>query len=447
MWTTSVSRNDFPELVKGAKGLRQRATYVSDWQSFFERDQAALVWSDDSPTDIAVLPQVIVASPEVANDLFAWLGTYAPSYRPLTAFAHVIDHDVARQIDPKHTPSLGALEGACVATILCEVLPHANGDEVFGTALESCGFVIARALSVGYAGVLKDRLRNFWYILHGQPVPPHCEEVWSVITHLTKNSSSSWLPGMYTVGDTTPTARIVEYVSLLRDGRTIPDDVLLQSIAVDQRQHLPESLGLMEGPREQRVAAFEHVSGSLMQGDSRTIMSRAFVLGYLASRIAPGTLEHLSLLRALENRLPGVMLWYGLCAGLSGGTELVQRLGSVGNRILRELRRRESLFDPPRCDVAISELTVLKRSSEPTAISGLASAGRLIVELLPGVNATVRIGKRAATEVQPVDVQELQATVAELRHALNRSQQLQSKLERLLARRESEESRPKRSRR
>ena len=253
---------------------------------------------------------------------------------------------------------------------------------------------------------------------------------------------------MHTVGDTKPIAQIVEYASMLQEGRAIPTDALLQWLSPDQRHTLPEAFSLMEGPREQRVAAFEHVSSTVMQGDARSAMSRAFLLGYLASRIAPGTLEHLSLLRPLENRLPGVMLWYGLCAGLSGGNELVQRLGSVGNRIVRELRRRESVFDAPRSDVSIAELTVLKRSSDQNAVSSLATDGHLVVELFPHVNATVRIGKRGTVAETPsVDVHELQATVAELRNLLNRSSHLQTRLERLLPRKDSEESRPKKSRR
>ena len=76
---------------------------------------------------------------------------------------------------------------------------------------------------------------------------------------------------------------------------------------------------MMHGSREDRVLAFEEFLHRIdgISVPKPEVMS--FMLGYLASRIAPGTIRHSSVLGQVAHRYPTAVIWYGFCAGFAEG--------------------------------------------------------------------------------------------------------------------------------
>src|SRR5262249_9076905 len=127
----------------------------------------------------------------------------------------------------------------------------------------------------------------------------------------------------------------------------------------------------------------------------------SFMLGYLASRIAPGTFVHSAILSPIVHRYPTALLWYGFCAGF-GGTDVSEResvsskrsmpdLPVTARRVVRDLLRPEPVLAYPTCDIAFVELVVLSRTGDP--LSGLTrtSHGVAIVDLFPAVWTAINL--------------------------------------------------------
>jgi hypothetical protein len=124
------------------------------------------------------------------------------------------------------------------------------------------------------------------------------------------------------------------------------------------------------------------------------------MLGYLASRIAPGTIKHASVLSPVSNRYPTAILWYGFCAGFADGDFSLPNISErrsvdfplSARRVIRELFRVEPAWGFPVCDIGYLELMALSRTGGDP-FDGLirTTQGSVIVELLPGVCTSVNV--------------------------------------------------------
>lgn len=187
----------------------------------------------------------------------------------------------------------------------------------------------------------------------------------------------------------------------------------------------------MQGAREDRVVTLEKTLNMLIAYKSQDQVTGAFLCGYLTSLIAPGTFDHISLLRPYIANYPTALLWYGLCAGINETNNLANYSGGAGRRIAREAFRKEDIFDRPRCDISMAELEVLLFGEK----SGLDFRGGgqnyLEVEIVPCVSAVIRWPQRADTQIDmfnniaPNDMHKL---LSELDVAVSRVNAVQYKI-------------------
>jgi len=152
----------------------------------------------------------------------------------------------------------------------------------------------------------------------------------------------------------------------------------------------------MEGPREGRVLAVENGIQVFGKGNKTTRSRRAFAAGYLASRVQPGTLDHLSLLFPIVPELRESLLWFGVCAGLVPETTADNYANGLGWLMRRELGRPSHWLERPSCDIALAEMKMLLESRDSGKPSfQTASHGVLEVEILPLVTTHVRWSEHA----------------------------------------------------
>jgi hypothetical protein len=167
------------------------------------------------------------------------------------------------------------------------------------------------------------------------------------------------------------------------DGRFDPEMVLREMVA----------------NKEKRVNVFTDVVRSILErkGDSR---SDSFVVGYLASLLSGGTVDHADLLFPILSRLPTVLLWYGACAGLSSQNRVAGAYGGLGYRLLRDLTRDESLLSRPSADISFDEFAALARTRARSFELRQSGASWLLVELVPLVTALFRWPPKREIETQ-----------------------------------------------
>lgn len=217
---------------------------------------------------------------------------------------------------------------------------------------------------------------------------------------------------------------------------------------------------MLRDTREIRVTAFQQFVQDLATYPPNRDNSAeaAFVVGYVASRMAPGTLEYFRLLRPLEPLVPGVLVWYGMCAALQSD-DFIAGSGGVGRRIYRDFVAAPTFPDRPRADISVWDLDVFSHSeNSPVSMVGSSSFS---VELLPDVvclassksQAPVKPYRQMTSEPQllydrdllrddpstresepTLTTQELASLREELRQVLTRVDSVRYKLERMTSR-------------
>ena len=131
------------------------------------------------------------------------------------------------------------------------------------------------------------------------------------------------------------------------------------------------------------------------------------MLGYLASRIAPGTMQHSAILGPITHRYATALLWYGFFAGL-GRLEINVR-STIGRKTVDsrispqpldgsrvDLLRPEPILSAPNCDIAFLELLALSRTGgDPLAGLTRTTQGTATIELAPAVCTVVNVSSKA----------------------------------------------------
>lgn len=111
-------------------------------------------------------------------------------------------------------------------------------------------------------------------------------------------------------------------------------------------------------------------SGHGMSASGHGISSRgsevgAAVCAFIATQIAPGSLEHLELLRQSGN--PALVFWYALYAALHAPSDILSSQSGLGFKIYRGVASVEDLLSPPSADISYEEIKILER----TGLDGL----------------------------------------------------------------------------
>jgi hypothetical protein len=176
--------------------------------------------------------------------------------------------------------------------------------------------------------------------------------------------------------------------------------------------HLASVQKRMGGTREERVIAFSDFAREIEETPPASKELTSFLLGYLVSRIAPGTIQHSAVLEPLVQRYPTAPLWYGFCAGVGGPevdsrnsvttTRPVLELPTIAKWIARDLLRTDTIRNTPTCDIAFLELLALSRSGDDP-LPGLTrtAQGTATIELAPAVWTVVNVSTKTATVESP----------------------------------------------
>jgi hypothetical protein len=406
MLVKAVSRKSFLDVLQ-ARGAFERTEldYTEQISSRRNPDEIQLVWADGDAkrgngrhsVSVPALPQVIVVGMENRRDFLAWVWTYLAEFRPLTAYTRVLDIDELRPfLELKDAPQLENLEEACLGLILAEAATYHNRHEKRLTitplsCVGTCSHAMARALALSQDRGLENyqtvasrwmKARDLTKQQQLRLKPEGLALPWRVLlaiynNQLGRQQSTSDVPdGIYAT-----------CLSMFRDSEI---DSGNWDRLTREYPRLRDAKREMTGPREGRVLFFEQFLISLAQSHLPDSSFRDFLCGFLASQIGPGTLDYLQLLMPQLEQFPTALLWYGLCSGLQRRSSLYGFAGGLGRRVLREIIRKESVFDSPQADIALSELEVLTASDTAAMDFRTGAQGILAVEILPLVVTTVR---------------------------------------------------------
>jgi hypothetical protein len=333
-------------------------------------------------------------------DWAAWIATYAPRIRPFTAYSRMLSqkelHDLVTASRP--APDLNGLTWPIVGVVLGELLASRYPDRALDTvpalvSSSTLSFAIFRAAAI-YKHFDTANLVDRWQFARGvggqQPRTLDTTSVARVCLTILEAADTSMASASTRESIRGPGVAVCR--ELLAAPHQPPRSLIARAPALSN----PDVI--FSGPREDRVVAVErlfHIIADAKDPEDREFI--AIMLGYLTSRIAPGTMRHASILRALIEKYPTALLWYGFCAGLHGRFDSAFSrpreddsegfdFPASGRRIARDLMRPEDLFGAPSADIGVVELIALTRSGR-AALATISSTTQttLTVELIPGV--------------------------------------------------------------
>lgn len=395
MWLQDATKTDLLNIVQSDRLADRPLRQV---RSIYELPESStelqFLWRED-PREWGKLPSIIIVDKMDKQDFFAWTGTYLPYCRPLTALCRVISRDTLKAVvDAQVTFGLGALETTCIGLIIGEAATYVAGQSnvnrlSIAAFTGTYSFAMTRAIAGNMLPIERNKVGELWSKarrLTGQRLLSlslsDLNQVWSLVFSFPKHKSfGKWYPEDE-FGILTLACRQIFQTGEIGENtwQSLTCGIIDNQLTDD----------LFKGPREGRVMQVERVLASLSQQTTGDKMIREFVGGYLASRLAPGTFDHHELLIPYLPKLPSLLLWYGLCAGLSSDSKLRNFGAGIGRRIIREAVQEENILNRPRCDIALEELEVLSSGKNQVQNFHTKESGYLIVEIFPCINCTMR---------------------------------------------------------
>lgn len=412
-----IDRRDFGDLIseEGMSRLNIDSAAGIEVLEAPVGDAVLAVWSVD-PKKTTQLPAVLICQDGTQNDWAAWITTYAASIRPFSAYMRLMTNtDFQRTAKRSPTPDIGPFTWPATGLILGEVLGASGLPDKALETLSATAFASTLSFVMCRAAAMYADFEEWSYLV----------KTWESVREVTKQrdrsvESASIARVCATIMDalgfrgaskilTRNDAEVCEACRcLIRSPQAIPSNLAGIKIFADAER-------MMHGSREDRVVAFEEF---LHRSDDISVPKpevMSFMLGYLASRIAPGTIRHSSVLGKIIYRYPTAMLWYGSCSGFAEGEANIPNasrrhgvdLPSSARRVIRELLRPEPVLGAPVCDIGYLELLALSRTGG-NPLEGLirTNQGSVIVELLPGVCTSVNVSSKSPAEPQMRELRE-----------------------------------------
>ncbi|HEX7287323.1 MAG TPA: hypothetical protein VF532_14145 [Candidatus Angelobacter sp.] len=405
-----VERRDFGDLLSPEGVRRLELDAERDLRSVLSkrlpRELSILaVWAQN-PRENDVLPALLVCDDGNETDWAAWITTFGAKIRPFSAFMRLVARSKLETLTLDGKPSLKGFTWPVAGLILGEVLaasglPDKSLETMPANACESTlSFSIFRAAAAHPRFALWSQVIESWEAVR-QLTRQHTRLIDSALVARVCSViiTSIGLAEGYNLVSPKDLNLITACRELLRTPARSPLTLKMipQFSSIEERMH---------GSREDRVIAFSELLHDLERSSPADSDLTSFALGYLASRIAPGTIQHSSVLRPAIQKYPTALLWYGFCAGVPSLEGRLQNPGwtpmefpASARRIARDLLRSESLLDAPSSDIAFLELLALARTGgDPLKGLITSTQGTATIELAPAISTVVNVGSKVESE-------------------------------------------------
>jgi len=383
IWYQGCDREELLRILGG--GPSNAVAIRSELDTNLGKKELGLLWRQ-SPERTSSAPQVIIA--KKLHDFMAWASTYLATYRPITAYFRIIaEEDLAKfATDPDPIGSGEFASTFCGAIVAESYLRHARPS--LSRLLETCSFALARTFSLRCGRAFQEIVAR-WHAVNRQfddhdtyRLRKVVEIVWSDIGAL--------------VGDSISTRPLIVDAcrQVMHDGRVNPQTWRL---LVGGAEEISAANDVMLLSRERRL---EWLDGVIRHVASDRIANPElvpFIIGYLFSQLAPGSLDHIELLSVTAAQ-PEALLWYGVCAGLHPRSTVQDYGSGVVRQALRDIERWEPFVERPRSDFGIDELDFLPLGTVAS------SQTSLVVEIAPRVYSMFRTAAHRPQNLEePID--------------------------------------------
>jgi len=401
MWLASTNRRELLDILLSGKGLSKislQDNFHLDELSILDRD-ANVVWMEE-PKLGENLPSLIVIDDVERDSFFAQINSHAGGPSPITAYSRVISSREARLLfSQKKTAGQTAIINGLVGLSYCEAIVHAGGTL---TASELNPAICKRTVAYAWAKALANDIPYELLIT--------LVENW--FEALRISSGSERVSAMtFAIESATP---IFETVIALYFKNSASDPIvsLCEAIIDDDEISLHKSWDRLSTRLEKHISLSEISSlaredrGAYLQFALRSLelsgdWRDAALCAFLATRISPGTFEHLEFL--MNEGGAKTAMWYSFLSALKKPRGELGFAGGLGSRVIRDIFLRESIKERPKADIALSELHVLARGGLESLAKRLGQVNSVEIEVVPLVTCSFRFHSKKSRQAELFD--------------------------------------------
>jgi hypothetical protein len=403
MWTARFSRREVLELMlsanKPAPDALTRATGV-----VFDSDAASFhAFWDQMPNAALPLPELLVVPDGTEGELLVALNANPHGPSPVTSLTRLLTRSEAQKLFGSST--LGEAEDilpSTVALALVEAVVLSEGRVALrqvtpALCKRTLSFAWGKALAARSPAAFLEKLPSRWVeaygIVNGPSVSPWHRgivgalvEPLGICAQLSLGLQPSIPAGKLAYACFRGDRRMQEqaWTELAKSGGGAPS---LDSIA--------------SATREERGAYLQQMLKIASPSNSNDAVVAA--CAFLATQVAPGSLEHFELLRGSTN--PSVVFWYSLYASLQTPSDILGGLGGLGLRVIRDVSKAEEQVGRPTADIAFAELKALERVGIEALGRKFGHVGEVEVELIPLVTSSFSFHSRLTRSRNDVSAQ------------------------------------------
>lgn len=433
MWHIKLSKRDFLEFW--ISGGRSTPAKVSRFQSSgqVETDDLIRAFWMDEPSDASPFPNCIVGSEEQLASVITAINSSPSATTPVSAFSRLIStRDFNEYSRSKSMNFAGLLNAAIVALVMAEAVWHSEGkvglrQVSFAACKRTLSYAFGRALAGQLGGDGLERLPSRWLevysILNPNVSSSQLRDTLSALTSaLRAFASISW--GLSPNSEATELAFAIhrgdrEALRLFwsKYSRSFAPGIELDALQASTREnranYLQAALSALSGNDQGGVESGNGIlesglgisgsghgmpsSGYGLPGSGHGVSGRgsevgAAVCAFIATQIAPGSLEHLELLR--QSGSPALVFWYALYAALQAPGDILSSQSGLGFKIYRGVASVEDLLSAPSADISYEEIKILERTGLDGLVRNFGHQNEVVVELVPGVSSSFSYGSR-----------------------------------------------------
>ena len=421
-----LTREEFLVWIGSGSAAFSSAAHRGDRTSS-SRGAVTLLLNETVETSSA---QPIVAIPlDEMDEFFAFTTTYITTFKPYTAFYHVIPLELADAIKDRRSPD--ASKKASFARMVAggaraesSLASRSRSGTSFGSALIAANATLCAALGAaaiaGYSPAIMPWIAEQWASLHleagrqtGLPeAGGGAASIWQLVSSTVRTGHDKAKPLREA-----STAAIASFVDAALTGGI--NSQLLRQLghSLSRDTSLAEMLA---ASREERINFFNQYVSNMGQATSDGIEG-PFMAGLLLAIAGNGSFEMLRSARDLAERSPIAIIWFGICAALFDDSNVLTGANCLGRRISRDLDRVKDAFDLPEADLSAFEYRAINRDSMNLEQVNVRSTDAFCLEILPDVVTYIPRGSKNA-EIRSLDEYHVLAeSFREIRYIIDRT--------------------------
>lgn len=393
MWHSKFSKRDFVEFWLGGsrKGFG-KARRVSSAEGAVGDDEVHAYWKNE-PRGEFFFPSVLVASQAVLDHLFTAINSSPTAPAPISAFSRIVLSSEAESYFSNEPIEFASSPIAALASIsMAEAVVHSEGKitlrQVSAAACKrTLAFAWGKALTAKTEGGSFGKLAERWfesYTLINAQTP-------SANTHNTISAEIGALKAYANISvGLAPSSEAGNLAYAIH--RQHRGELSSFWSRLSTAYGFDVSLEtLSQANREERGS---YLQRALILASSSADETIAAICAFIATQVAPGSLEHLDLLRQSGN--PTIVFWYALYAALQSPNEILAAQGGLGYRVYRDIAQGEDRLSPPTADIGFEELKALERIGLDSFSKKFGHVAEVEVELIPLVISSFSYGSRQA---------------------------------------------------